>query len=308
MNKQTRYYMILLIEFLIILNSCTSPKNTVVNTQKETIEFSFINKKGYIILNNSKLNNIDVKGGLLFDTGSNGSVIDKQIADKLNLEVIRKTRLVDITGKRTRVPLVKIDSLNIEGVIFKNVYALVADLNIFKCDSIIGIIGNNVLKTGIWKINFPEQKIALYNPNEKFDYTGYSKIPFSYRINLIKVQLTYGNRKYRNILFDTGNPSMLNLSYKDQNIFIKKGITPDLKYQLLYSSINDTLPKHIEKQYYFLSNVSFNNIKMDSVLVSFKRRRSIGTDMFKKSVIVIDYKNRIISIKEPFKLGKYELY
>ena len=284
----------------ILLNSCGSPKNTVHFDNEEPIEINYRQNESYIIIENVILNNSPIARNLIFDTGANGTVIDKSIAENLNLKTIKKVRLVDITGKKTRVPCVKIDSMNIGGAVFKDIYALVTDLSAFNCKNVQVIIGNNVLKTGIWKIDLSKHRITLYNSNKHFDYSNYHKIPFSYRLNLIKLKLEYSGKKLKNILFDTGNPSILILSQKDK---LTEHLKPEYSFELFYQSLNKIQPEKVRRDYYF-SNIKLYSLELDSVLTKYSRKRSIGLGLFKNNTIVIDYKHKLIGIKEPFILKK----
>ena len=284
----------------MFLNSCGSPKNTVILDETKPIEINYNQNESYILLENVIINNCAVAGNIIFDTGSNGTVIDNSVAQELNLKTIKKVRLIDITGKKTKVPCVKIDSMNISGAVFRNIYALVTDLSLYNCEDAKIILGNNVLKTGIWRIDLSQHKITLYNPKTKIDYSGFHKIPFSYRLNLIKLQLEYSGKKLRNILFDTGNPSLLILSQKDKSY---NNLKPNYSLELYYQSLNKIQPDKIRLDYYF-SNIKLNGLELDSVLTKYSRKRSIGLGLFINNTIVIDYKHKLIGIKEPFILKK----
>ncbi len=284
----------------IFLNSCGSPKNTVILDNSEPIEINYNQNEKYIILENVLINNSAIERNLIFDTGSNGTAIDNSVAQELNLKTIKDVRLIDITGKKIKVPCVRIDSMNISGAVFRNIYALVTDLSLFHCENVKIILGNNVLKTGIWKIDLLQHKIILYNPKTSIDYSGYHQIPFSYRINLIKLQLEFLGNKLKNILFDTGNPSLLNLLQKDKAL---SNLKPNYTFELYYRSINKMQPEKITRDYYF-SNIKLNGFGVDSVLTKYSRKRSIGLGLFMNNTIIIDYKNKLIGIKKPFILKK----
>lgn len=284
----------------ILLNSCSSPKNTVTLDKTEPVEMDYNQNESYIILENVIINNSIIATNAIFDTGSNATVIDKSLAQVLNLKPIKKVRLSDITGKKRKVPCVKIDSMNINGAVFRNIYALVTDLNLFNCENVKVLLGNNVLKTGIWKIDLSKHKITIYNSKANIDYSGFHKIPFSYRINLIKLQFDYSGKKIRNVLFDTGNPSILILSQKDKT---HCNLKANYSFELYYRSLNKIQPEKIKRDYYF-SNIKLSGLEIDSVLTKFSRKRSIGLGLFMNNTIVIDYKNKLIGIKEPFILKK----
>ena len=284
----------------VLLNSCGSPKNTVTLDKTEPIEIGFNQNENYIILENVRINNSLNAKNAIFDTGSNGTVIDNSVVDELNLKTIKKVRLIDITGKKTKVPCVKIDSMNISGAVFRNIYAIVADLSLYDCENVKVILGNNILKTGTWKIDLFEHKITLFNTKTNIDFSGFHKIPFSYRLNLIKLQFDYSGKKLKNILFDTGNPSILILSQGDK---LTEHLKPEYSYELFYQSLNKMHPEKVRRDYYF-SNIILYSLELDSVLTKYSRKRSIGLGLFKNNTIIIDYSHKLIGIKEPFILKK----
>ena len=284
----------------VLLNSCGSPKNTVTLDKTEPIEIGFNQNENYIILENVRINNSLNAKNAIFDTGSNGTVIDNSVVDELNLKTIKKVRLIDITGKKTKVPCVKIDSMNISGAVFRNIYAIVADLSLYDCENVKVILGNNILKTGTWKIDLFEHKITLFNTKTNIDFSGFHKIPFSYRLNLIKLQFDYSGKKLKNILFDTGNPSILILSQKDK---LTEHLKPKYSFELYYQSLNKMQLEKVRRDYYF-SNIKLYNLELDSVLTKYSRKRSIGLGLFKNNTIIIDYSHKLIGIKEPFILKK----
>ena len=114
----------------------------------------------------------------------------------------------------------------------------------------------------------------------------------------------YNDKKIKNILFDTGSPRILSLSLKDKES--ESNMRPDYSYESYYRSLNKMQAKKITRDYYYL-NINLNGIKVDSVLTTFKGKRIIGLQFFKKNTIVIDYKNNIIGIKKPFTLGTPDL-
>jgi len=282
---------------IVLLLSCSTPKNTVILDLDKPVNINCSKNDNYLIIENVKINNEQNLRNLIFDTGSNGTVIDNSIAKQLNLKTVGKSRLVDITGKKTRVPYVKIDSINISGAIFRNIYATVTDLSLFECQGVDMILGNNVLKKGTWLIDLSANTITLFDGDENYDFSGYQKIPFSYRINLIKIQCELNGKKYRNILFDTGNPTdCLLLKQTDRDNF---SLNPYSQWNILYRSINNMQPDTLVRNFYKFPDFKFNDsINSDSSYVRFSRKRSIGLGLFRDNQLVIDYKNQFIGIKK----------
>jgi len=291
--------------FLTLLSSCSSLKRMVVNENITPIEISYLQNDYYIIIDNIKVNSTPIDGNVIFDTGCNLTVIDNSVAQDLNIKTIKKVIHRDISGRMKFVPYVKVESLNVNGAVFRNVYAMVIDLSLFDCENLKIILGDNVLKTGIWKIDMLKHKITLYNQNENINYDGFHKIPFSHKFNWIKLeQFTFNGYELKNIKLDTGNPIPLTLSLKGK--IKKETLIPAYSYEYYMRTLNKVQPKKIIEDYYFTS-INLNGLQVDSVFTVFTKNipfRLIGLNFFKNSTIIIDYKNSLIGIKEPFFMQK----
>jgi hypothetical protein len=277
----------------------------VVNENITPIEINYLQNDYYVIIDNIKVNSTPIDGNVIFDTGNNLTVIDNSVAQDLNIKTIKKVIHRDISGRMKFVPYVKVESLNVNGAVFRNVYAMVIDLSLFECENLKIILGDNVLNTGIWKIDMLKHKITLYNQNEDINYDGFHKIPFSHKNNWIKLkQFTLNGSELKNIKLDTGNPIPLTLSLKGK--IKKETLIPAYSYEYYMRTLNKVQPKKIIEDYYFTS-INLNGLPIDSVFTVFTKNipfRLIGLNFFKNSTMIIDYKNSLIGIKEPFFMQK----
>ena len=102
----------------------------------------------------------------LVDTGATTSTIDTDVFQELNLKPLGKTNLITSAGKR-EVLWSRVNFL-IGQREFDVVDVLIADLNVVKTHSnkIAGVIGNDILSTCNYFINYKEREFAIEKNDE----------------------------------------------------------------------------------------------------------------------------------------------
>ncbi|MEM7550924.1 MAG: aspartyl protease family protein [Bacteroidota bacterium] len=176
-----------------------------VRSQTATIPFKIVKDHIYIPLKDKS----GTQRNFIFDTGAESTVLSIKVAKELELE---KDGEIQVTGAGASKSLeyVKNQSLNITDEIpLKKVTFILTDLSKFSWN-LDGIIGNDILKKFIVKIDYTNQKLVLYSKMKEIDIKDYEAIPFHFgnstRIPQFNVVLTLQNdeRIEGNILFDTG--------------------------------------------------------------------------------------------------------
>lgn len=130
---------------------------------KAAIPFRYEN--GQILLS-IKLNDNNDALTFLFDTGADGMAIKKSNADKLGLKVAH-TQNASIVGGQMQVTISSGNKVNLTETLFllnQNI-AIFEEIN----DGIDGIIGLNIARDYITKVNFDSKQIELYTFG---DYEG----------------------------------------------------------------------------------------------------------------------------------------
>lgn len=166
-----------------------------------------INDDGLIIItlniNNHKAPNF------VLDTGASGTVINRNLATRLNLqlreETFQSTGANGVVKNRRRTQKQRI-SLN-EKIVLEEVEMSVVDLS--DLGSINGIIGFDFFRNYVTETNFDTKIISFYKRKEKPDTKGYKCISFdeSFCTPEIKVSVSLPNDETFTgvVLFDTGN-------------------------------------------------------------------------------------------------------
>ncbi len=156
--------------FLIVITSalhgCTLFKATeIINSgdvtftdnMEKTVPFTL---DGHPILIKARLNNSPKEYDFILDTGA-FNIIKQEVADELGLPTGLEVTATGSQGKTKKIQLVKLDAINIGGVVVKNCPSgIMQDDSLFP-ENIAGIIGSNFLRFFTVTIDFEEHKITL---------------------------------------------------------------------------------------------------------------------------------------------------
>lgn len=152
----------------------------------------------------------------VFDTGGYNDITDV-IQHKNNFPVLTTQTVGSANRLKSSVNIVKVDSLSIGSLVFKDIAAL--QMNFENLPSMCGIngalIGASIIKNYAWHIDFPQRKIIVTD--------DFSKLPLL--PNSIKIPVTFNERlmpfiemaldgKTSKFMFDLGSATLLNLTEK----------------------------------------------------------------------------------------------
>ncbi len=97
----------------------------------------------------------------IIDSGA-PTVIDERLKEELGLKTVKESEVSDSQKNRSRLEFVKLESLAFAGVEVRNSAAVAADLSLFHCLGIDGLLGANVMSHFDWEVDYQLQKIRLY--------------------------------------------------------------------------------------------------------------------------------------------------
>lgn len=103
----------------------------------------------------------------------------------------------DIANRKIKRNLVYCDSLRIGKITYIGQSLILGD------SLVAGIIGGDLLKHYVWKIDFLNQRIEIAKRIEEFDISEYSKVQFSLEKNIPVVYSSFNKRKIK-FAIDTG--------------------------------------------------------------------------------------------------------
>ncbi|GAB6009865.1 retropepsin-like aspartic protease [Dysgonomonas reticulitermitis] len=219
-------------------------------------------QKGQSIVLSIKLNNNGHRLSFLLDTGADGMAIKKSLADSLGIKA-NYTQNTNIVGGRTQVSISSentvhlTDSLSLTGqnmAIFDKIG-----------NNLDGIIGLNLIKKYITKIDFDNQKIYLYSFGD-YHYAGDDiTIPVRMHRALVIIPSELGITEMQsvmgNFLLDTGaNYNLIAFSnFVREKQLLQSGFKPESMGTTV--SMGYSTPVYHGKAYEFRAgNIIKNNI------------------------------------------------
>ncbi|WP_231494745.1 retropepsin-like aspartic protease [Polaribacter sp. Hel_I_88] len=319
--KKTVLFIILLMCIFSLDVNCQEGFEFLDKTKtKQRVSFKFINN---LIIIPLEINGRTLS--FILDSGVNKTILFNITKnDSIGLNNVEKVSLQGLgNGNPVEALLSKKNTVNLKGLTSSNetLFVIVEDyldLSAKMGITIHGIVGYNLLKNFVVKINYKAKKIVFYKPEnykakkcrkcEVFPLTFYRRKPY---IDA-QVQLdTVGNSLTDvKLLIDTGGSDALWL-FEDTKDVIQ---TPNRFFTdilgeglsgLVYGN-RSRIPKiklksfELEKPTVsFLDSLSTNNA------ISFKERNgSIGAAVLKRFVVWFDYPNRKITLKKNSSLKK----
>jgi hypothetical protein len=281
------------------------------NNTKQKISFETNNNLIVIpiLLNGKKLS-------FILDSGASRTIIfGVGISDSLVLNDSKKILLrglgsgEPIEGISSKGNIIKIK--NILGI-NQTVYVIFGDkfdLSAKMGKTIHGIIGYDILKNFITKIDYRKRQITFYKPSKfqipnskykKFDITFHHKKPY---IDAL-IKITDTSTHLAKLLIDTGNSDALWLFEDKRNgLIIQNKFFKDHIGEGLSGSIDG---KRSKIKSFNIGPYTFNNPTtafLDSTATSYaraydQRNGSIGSRVLNRFTIILDYPNQKIYLKK----------
>lgn len=315
MKSKTLLFLI----FLLIGSSCNSYRTVKIISSGSVVQTAFYKKINYKKLQNwaiitAKVNNSDKEYRFLFDTGA-VSVVSSEMAKELGLKHKAKDDVGSSNSHRQESVFTMMDKVNIEGVDFKDIGAVIIDFDTspeIKClgAEIDGIIGANLMKLAVWQIDYKAGTLEFADNQSKLtiDENNVYKIPFTHnRQGSPKVIFPIFGKKVK-VTFDTGKTGGIGvnkmqfgrLDFENDSIQMTKGIGQTGAG--VFGVVTDTS---------FL--VATNRVKMydlplDTVVFSTAKKSSslLGNGFLEDYKVTFNWGTKIISL-EPQSKPKVDL-
>jgi hypothetical protein len=251
------------------------------------------------IRNNLIIVPITIKGKeyrFLFDTGAPFS-ISKELQENTNFKTVSKGNIVDSDYNRKKVKWVRVNSINIGNVSFKNQTAFVGDFNanpIMNCLEIDGIIGSNLIRQYNWTIDQEKYTLSLSSKTGIDTREDSLVLPFKTDNQYnIYVDINIGKLSIKNVLVDYGSNGSIALSneifalLQEKNIvnktFIEKGINQ--------SGIIGK-PVELNRKISYSDSVRINNLSIENVMLRTGKTVSLGNDFLSRFKVTIDWNSK----------------
>lgn len=238
----------------------------------------------------------------LLDTGA-PNIFSSSILKENNLGIGDSIKISDANDVKETMKSVKVQQLKIGNLTFENQVGLVYDFgkhNLLKCYNIDGIIGSNLFRKSILKINGQYQTITITN---KIKLLNIETKPM--KMALVNNQLSpYVKLKFIGkdkkkasdmVLVDTGMDGLYDMSKRAFSIFEKHDIFNVLATSTgigdvgLFGSGIPTDQKMVQVATTFLNHYEIKNMVMSTTRDNNSR---IGLDFLKQGNLTFDFINK----------------
>ncbi|WP_449387511.1 aspartyl protease family protein [Chryseobacterium lineare] len=244
----------------------------------------------------------------LFDTGA-PTVISQTIYEELNLKKKYKKSIKDSDEKVQQQIFTELPEMKIDGLIFKNVGAIVLDLNSAElgCLKVDGIIGANQMAKLFWKINYSENLLEASNDIYAFNTKDYEiVIPFEsqpQKTPVINISLLNKDIK---LTFDTGFSGRLEVSGDNIDPKTLQHVVKTFGTRTT-GAFGTAMPA---PGYIFRADsVKMGNTMFQKERMATGKTDLIGNEFFKDFIFILDWKNNRIYMKRistsPFTLESF---
>ena len=234
---------IILLTTILLLTSCSVKKKfgklfEEGHTKQKSfnVKIPFENRFGLIVIK-VELNNETYD--FILDSGA-VNVLSKKLAKTLGSKGLFTVDNSDSQGNSQPMEIAKIDEISIGGVKFEGTGCGITDFNQsidLGCIEVDGVIGSNLMRLAIWKIDFRNQIITITNTKESLSLEAKTKkIPF-YTFGeenkpFCNIKINEVEEKY--VIIDLGSNDGFTLSYSTYDKIQKE--LPKSKKAIEYGS------------------------------------------------------------------------
>ena len=177
MSRKSLLFLLL----LLLFTQCTSTRKLLQAGEiakadlTQPLAFDYYNKLLFV--------DVEVNGQprrFIIDSGA-PNVVDRRLKEELQLQPVKKDKVTDSQNNHSELEFVTIESLAFAGVEARNSTAIVADLSLFHCLGIDGLLGANVMRHFDWEVDYQQQQARLYpkDGTNRWDTLYEIAIPFT---------------------------------------------------------------------------------------------------------------------------------
>jgi len=268
-----------------------------------TIPFELID--GKIIVSVNIKNN---PHNFIFDSGA-FTIISSELKDQLSEK--RSTFIfegADANNAKSKMEVFSTDHLKISDLDIKNVNFSFADISWMSgraCKKISGIFGANMMKGKIWRIDFKDKMITVFDKQQKLA-NNFATIPFSEE-NFTNVPRLRAKIRNQNIefIFDTGSGMGFTINkelydqIKDKDFLVFEG--------LLSQSLNSIVKGQRQVD---VMDIEINNTKLGNQIIdsSSDSPNLIGIRFIENYLVDLDFINKKITLANTEKSLEYQSF
>lgn len=260
-------------------------KSGFVNQKDYYVEipFNYVHKHIFIelIISEKKYN-------FLFDTGSELTLIDLEIAKEINYKLVKEIEISGSSITKQKNSLIELPGIAISNLMFEKTYGMLLDLDFIKRAyenlRIDGILGANLMRKSKWQIDYIKKVIRISDKTEKFNISETAK---KIKLNDKNWGLGYVdleiNKKKHEFIFDLGS----NGKFTANHSFIKN-------FHEKSAIITET------KQKFELDKVTIGEIELNNQSIVLEKNASslIGNAFFDDYLLTIDWEKKTLFLNQ----------
>jgi hypothetical protein len=244
------------------------------------------------------VNNSKTEYHFLFDTGASVTSIDRSVCNAANTEIIGNASISDSTNTSNTIEITKISQIQLGTFIVHDCGALIISIPPASDNKKIdGVIGTNILRFFVIKVDNENHKISFYQKNNE-DMNDWRNIPIVYKDNFqLRTNLNIGNNEIVTSTIDTGCDSKYFILPRKQldklkKYFCSKVITSEgIVTSGAFGDSNGSISK--------ISEMYIGDIEIDNPLLMFTDSEYglIPNSFLSCFNYVIDYPNSVMKVK-----------
>ena len=229
----------------------------------------------------------------VLDTGSFSCALhDEDLASEYNC--IGRLNVKDINNTDKKGLVVKVSSLMIDKLEFKDCPMISLKTQLSPCTDINGIIGVNILKDKILKIDIHNRVIILTDRKNFFKDENGRTLPFKiYNDYIPHFSIIPTNNCKDEVIFDTGNMAFYSMSYKYYKKLMREKIQLPIvdkgfgKFNRgVWGTGNDTTNLKFQLDDFAFDDLAISNVK---TILCPSINSSIGADILNYGSMILDY-------------------
>lgn len=297
---------IFIISISILFSTCSSVKTLKIINNGKVADKTYNYEIPFEIVLGEILIQVKINGKnyrFLFDTGAL-NIISKEVADDLMLETKTRIEINDVNNNTDSLDITTIPKLSINNHMFLNQGFGIYDFKKSKeisCIEIDGIIGANLVRKSVVKVNMKAQKLYISNSRESLNVPMELKgVPF--RINAAsspKIDLQINGTWVKDITLDYGSNSGIDLGLTSFNI---DSLSRGRKHVRSVGSNNvGLMGDGYDTTYMFVAEkTNIGTLSVEDELISVRKSgiSTVGTKFLQNYAVTIDWNDKLIYFDE----------
>jgi hypothetical protein len=286
--------------FVLILSGCS--KKIIRSLQKGSVGIAEFHKvidveyDGGLLIIPVTIQEVTYR--FLFDSGA-PLCISEEIQQLYAYNKISSVGLTDTDGSSSKVDVVEINSISIDGIPFIDQSAFVLSMKahpMIKCIGVDGIIGSNLMRFCNWKINIRKKQISLSNNMDQLAIENAVTLPFTTDIQYnIYLNMRIDSLNFGSFELDYGSTGYLSIFPRTMNALINNEIIDTVFKEFGYRQSGILGYKiKAESDIAYTDKIRLDDLPVDSIRLITSQYQLIGTALLKRFEVGIDWTDHVV--------------